>query len=312
MTLTQLKYLVAIVEQGFNITRAASVLYTSQPGISRQIRLLEEELGISMLARSGGRIVGLTEEGKRVAKSAKRIVNEMGSLKLMGEEFLQQETGRLSVVTLHSFALSTLTSAVVGVRERYPEVTIDIQHASASQSFELLRAGSVDLAVTIEEPPSAYGLVSLPVGNVPRVLVLPHGHPLCDCDPIRLEDIAAYPLIFHRSFVSSGWAVTRVFKAHGIEPKPVLEAMDSSIIKTYVERGAGIAIISGAAYDAGRDKGLCAIDLSHIINPSPVSVVLDPLRYLRRYVYDFVETLAPRWTKKRIDDEIRAVASASA
>ena len=311
MTLTQLKYLVAIVEQGFNITRAAAVLHTSQPGISRQIRLMEEELGITMLSRNSGRIVGLTEEGIRVAMSAKRIVNEMTSLKLMGEEFLQQETGKLSIVTLHSFALSTLTEAIIMIRTRYPEVTIDVQHASASQCFEMMRAGGIDLGITIEEPPESYGLASLPLGTVPRVLIVPQGHPLIKRDSIGLADIASYPLIFHRSLASSGWAVARTFKKQGIELKPTVEAMDASVIKAYVEHGAGIAIISGAAYDPKRDPGLYAIDLSHIIEPSYISAVLDPFRYMRGFVYEFIEKLSPRWTKRNVDDAIRDIVSAT-
>lgn len=312
MTLTQLKYLVAIVEQGFNITRAAEVLHTSQPGISRQIRLLEEELGISMLMRNGGRIVGLTEEGVRVATSAKRIVKEVGSLKLMGEEFLQQETGRLCVATLHSLALSMLPSAVVGIRTHYPEVTLEVRHASASHCFDLLRAGDIDLGITIEEPAKSYGLAALPLRTFPRMLILPHGHALLESTSIELDDIACYPLIFQDALASSGWEVARVFKARGIELKPAIQTMDASVIKAYVEHGAGIAIVSGAAFDVQRDRGLRAIDLSHIFAPSLISAVFDPLRYMRGYAYEFIEMLAPTWTKKKIDESIRDMVFAPA
>jgi LysR family cys regulon transcriptional activator len=302
MTLTQLKYLVAIVEQGFNITRAAEVLHTSQPGISRQIRLLEEELGISMLKRDARRIHGLTEEGMRVAMSAKRIVKEVGSLKLMSEEVLQQETGRLCVATLHSMALSMLPSAVVDIRTRYPAVTVEVRHASAGQCFDLLRAGDIDLGITIEVPAQSYGLAALPLRSFPRVLILPYGHALLESPSIELEDLAYYPLIFQDALASGGWAVARVFKARGVDVKPAIQAMDASIIKSFVERGAGIAIISGAAFDPQRDRGLRAIDLSHIFEPSLISAVFDPLRYMRGYVYEFIEVLAPQWTKQKVDE----------
>lgn len=305
MTLTQLKYLVAIVDQGFNITRAAAVLHTSQPGISRQIRLLEEQLGISMLLRVGGRITGLTEEGVRVARSAKRIVKEVSSLMRMGEEFMQQETGRLSVATVHSLALSMLPPAVLGVRTRYPGVTIAVQHASASQCFDLLRIGDLDLGVTIEAPASSSGLVALPLQTVPRVLIVPPGHELLSCDLIGLEDIAVCPLIFPESMINGDWAVSRVFKANGIDLQPVIEAMDASVIKAYVEQGAGVAIISGAAFDPQRDHGLRAIDVSHLFEPSYIFGVFDPLRFMRGYAYEFIELLAPAWSKLKIEAAIR-------
>jgi LysR family cys regulon transcriptional activator len=307
MTLTQLKYLVAIVDQGFNITRAAAVLHTSQPGISRQIRLMEEQLGISMLIRVGGRITGLTQEGIRVAISAKRIVKEVSSLMRMGEEFMQQETGRLSVATVHSLALSMLPSAVMGLRTRYPGVTIAVQHASASQCFDLLRTGDLDLGITIEAPGLSSGLIALPLQTVPRVLIVPPDHELLSGGLIGLADIARYPLIFQGAMVNSGWAVSRVFKASGIELQPVIEAMDASVIKAYVEHGAGIAIISGAAFDPQRDRGLRSIDVSHLFEPSYIFGIFDPLRFMRGYAYEFIELLAPAWSKLKVDEAIRDI-----
>lgn len=307
MTLTQLNYLVAIIEHGFNISRAAEALHTSQPGISRQIRLLEQQLGINVLLRNGGRIVGLTEEGMRVVASAKRIVKEAASLKSMGEEFLQQETGRLRVATLHSLALSLLPKAVIGVRKHFPAVLIEVQHASASSCFDLLRAGDIDIGITIEQPAQSFGLVALPLQTIPRVLLVPKGHALLKHKSITLDDILAHPLIFPDAMSSGAWSVSRSMQARGIDFEPAIRAMDATIIKAYVEHGAGIAIVSAAAFDANRDLALSAIALDHLFEPSEVSAVFDPLRYMRGYAYEFIELLAPVWTKRKITDAIRDV-----
>jgi len=305
MTLTQLGYLVAIVEHGFNISKAASTLHTSQPGVSRQIKLLEVELGINILTRRGGRIVGLTEHGQRVAEAAKVIVKEAGRLKSMRDEILGHGAGELRVATLHSIAMTVLPMAVLAMRNDFPSVTIDVQQASAAHCFELLGAGEIDLALTIEVPLTSHHLATLPMGSVGHVLLVPDGHPLLNKKTVTLEDIASHPLVFSRA-TGSNWGVTRVFVKHGIELKPSIYVMDVSVIKSFVQAGAGISIVSRASYDEKQDRNVRAIDISHMFAPSQLSIVFDPFRYMRSFAYRFIESLAPAWTPHKVLQEIRS------
>jgi LysR family cys regulon transcriptional activator len=306
MTLTQLRYLVSIIEHGFNISKAAATLHTSQPGISRQVRLLEQQLGINILARRAGRIVGVTEHGERVINSAKAIMKEVGSLKLMGDEMLGQETGELRIAALHGVALTLLPQPVVAVRNAYPEVVINVQQASATRAFDLLRAGEIELGVTIEAPPPLYGLTSLSVKTIPRVLLVPEGHELLTLGSISLKDIAGYPMVFSSAVTVGSWDVLRAFQKHDIEVSPAVYAMDASVIKSFVRHGAGIAVLSGASYVEENDPGLRAINVSHLFQESSISIVFDPYTYMRGYVYKFIEVLAPQWTKSEIEQEIRS------
>jgi len=311
MTLTQLRYLVSIIEHGFNISKAAAALHTSQPGISRQVRLLEQQLGINILVRRAGRIVGVTEHGERVINSAKTIMKEVGSLKLMGDEMLGQETGELRIAALHSVALKLLPQPVVAVRNAYPEVVINVQQASATRAFDLLRAGEIELGITIEAPPSLYGLASLNVRTIPRILLAPEGHELLDQDSISLEDIARHPMVFSNAVTVGSWDVLRTFQKHNIEVSPLVYAMDASVIKSYVRHGAGIAVLSGASFSEGDDPGLRAVDVSHLFKETSISIVFDPYTYMRGYVYKFIEVLAPQWTKSKIEQEVRSQVYAS-
>jgi LysR family cys regulon transcriptional activator len=301
MTLTQLRYLIAIVDHGFSISRAAQALHTSQPGISRQIRVLEEQLGTAVLARNGGRIVGVTESGMHAVATARRIVKDVESLKLMGEEFLQQEGGRLAVGTLHTYAMSMLPSAIALLRQRYPRVVVDVRQASPGLTFELVAAGELDLGVTIELPPPETGLLGLPIGEIPLALIVPVGHELLERQPVTLKDLLRYPMICLGSSTGS-WGVNSVYKAQGLALQPAIYAMDASVIQSYVAAGAGIAVIPGSLPTS---PSVRSIDVAHLFPPSRLTAVIDPRRYLRGYLYDFIAQLAPAWTKRAVDLAIR-------
>jgi LysR family cys regulon transcriptional activator len=307
MTLTQLRYFAAIVESGFNISRAAQVLHTSQPGVSRQIRVLEEQLGTNLLERTGGRIVGLTETGTRVLVTARRILKDADSLKSMSDEFLQQEVGQLTIATMHTHAHAVLPKAVAALRRRYPGVVVEIRQASPSLILDLARAGEVDLGLTIEIPAASHRLAAFPLMQIPRILIVPRNHPLLKKRSVTLQDLTLYPMICQHALSAGGWAVTRVFKEHGVDMTPAIYAMDASVIKAHVEEDAGIAVISGVLFDPKRDSRIRAINVSHIFEPSTMTAVVDPYRYLRGYTYDFIAQLAPDWTRQAIDDAIRKV-----
>jgi LysR family cys regulon transcriptional activator len=298
MTFIQLRYLIAIIDSGFNISRAAEVLSTSQPGISRQIRILEQQLGTTVLARNGGRIVGLTESGVHAVTTARRIVKDMESLNLMSQEFLQQEGGTLTIGTLHTYALSMLPSALAAVLARYPKVLVNVRQTAYPLALELVQAGEIDVGVTIGSPPASTGLLGLPVADIPLALVVPVGHELLkQRRPLSLEDLLRYPMICLHSSIAS-WGVSSVYKANGIELHPSIYAMDASVMQSYVAHGIGIAVLPASLPTPANVR---VISVSHLFPPSPVTAVIDPNRYMRGYVYEFIAHLAPRWTRREVD-----------
>lgn len=303
MTLTQLRYLVAIAENGCNISRAAGALHTSQPGISRQVRLLELELGASLLNRQDARIVGLTETGLRVLATARRILKDADDLKQLGSDFLEQEEGKLTVATLHPYALAVLPPAVAQIRRIYPGVVVDVRQASPSGMIDMVRAGDVDLGITIEPPGPAQGLLGLGLASVPRVLIATEGHPLLDLPEITIQDIARHPMICQEALASSSWwGVSRVFRAHGFEWKPVIHAMDASVIQAYVAQGAGIAILPSVLPLAANVRSR---SVEHLFGASELTALLDPQRHHRGFVLEFIRLLAPALTREVILRSLR-------
>ncbi|MCK9513859.1 MAG: LysR substrate-binding domain-containing protein [Pigmentiphaga sp.] len=305
MNLQQLRYLCAIVDAGFNISRAAQALHTSQPGISKQIRLLESRMGTSLLIRKSGRIIGLTDYGEQAWLAAKRILKEFEGLKQMGDDVLRQDSGRLTIATLHSYAYSLLPPVIHGLRQRYPEVSVDIRQATPGNIIELVRAGEADVGLTIERPAPDSGVLALDYRAVPRVLLVPAGHPLLEQETVAFRDIIRYPIIEQGFLSSGGWAVSRTLRAKGYDFEPALSLPDASTIKAYVEEGVGIAVISGAMFDPQRDANLRAIAVDHLFAPSFLTLVIDPHRYQRRYLYDFIESLAPNWDRLSVQYEVR-------
>ncbi len=309
MTFTQLRYFVAVVECGFNVSKAALLLHTSQPGISRQIRVLEQSIGTHLLVRTNGRIIGLTEAGSKTFSTAKRVLKDVTSLKSMSEEYLQEEVGHLVIGTMHTHALGILPSAVAMLRKRYPGVTIEVRQASPVMITELCKIGELDIGLSLGQPEAQHRLLGFPLVSIPRVLIVQKNHPLLKKRNISLEDLLNYPMICQHSLSAGGWEVTRVFKEMGKELSPAIYAMDSSVIKAFVEKDAGIAVISGASFDPKRDTAIRAIDVSKLFQPSQLTAVIDPYRFLRGYTYDLITEIAPQWTKRKIDLTIREAIS---
>jgi DNA-binding transcriptional LysR family regulator len=304
MTLIQLRYFAAVVDARFNISRAAAALHTSQPGISRQIRLLEKQLGTELLARRNGRIAGLTESGAQALKTARRILKESDSLRMMSEDFLHQESGTLTVATLHTMARTLLPKPVAALRGKYPGVTIKVTLGSPREIVDMVRSGDADIGIAIDTESTSPGLLSLALMSVPRALIVPAGHPLLKVKRPSLREIARYPMICMDS-LAGDWSVTQAFAHQGIDIKVSVFAPDASAIKAYVEEGAGVAFINGALYDARQDRQLRSIDVRHIVGPSQYTIVIDPHRYRRQYFYDLLAALSPRWTRQQIDVEVR-------
>ena len=307
MKLQQLRYLVAVA-RNLNISEAADALYTSQPGISKQIRLLEEELGVEVFTRNGKRIVSITEPGKHVLTIANRMLQDMDNLKRVGEEFSSESSGSLTIATTHTQARYALPQVIQRFIERYPKVLLKLKQGSPSQIAELVASGEADLAIATEALEQYEDLILLPCYQWNRSIITPPDHPLLKARPLTLERIAKYPLITYDFAFTGRSEVSRAFETRGLKPKLVLTAIDADVIKTYVELGLGIGIVAKMAFDSERDRNLRALDANHLFESSTARIALRRGDYLRGYVYDFIELFAPHLTRKTVEKAMQGVA----
>lgn len=305
MTLQQLRYLCAIADNGLSISRAARALHTSQPGISRQIRQLESQLGATLLLRRDGRISGLSESGLRVFEIARRILKDSDSLKTVGDDFTLEDSGTLTVATMHLYARALLVPAIAEFRQRHPAVDIDLRQDTPGRIFDMVYSGEADIGVVTSRQNEAASqvLLEIPCRTMPRVLITPRKHPLTRKRAISLQDIGQYPLIAFDTLLAGGWALKRAFQSQKVEMKISMRAMDATVIKMLVEAGMGISVLPSIAHDSKRDRRLAAIDVSHLFGVSVMTVLVDPHRQLRRYAYDFIQLLAPGWDRERVERE---------
>ncbi|HCE07139.1 MAG TPA: transcriptional regulator [Oxalobacteraceae bacterium] len=301
MNLHQLRFVREAVRQNFNLTEAAKALFTSQPGVSKAIIELEEELGVDIFTRHGKRIRGLTEPGRAVLKSVELILQEIEGLKRIGKEFAAQDSGSFTIATTHTQARYSLPRVVQAFALRYPKVRLSLLQGNPKQIAEMVVKDQADIAVATEAIANMDGLISIPCYQWEHVVVVPPEHPLIRSKAITLEEIAAYPLITYDSAFSGRAKIDHAFSLRSLKPDILLEAIDADVIKTYVELGMGVGIIAGMAYDAERDKGLRSIPVGHLFGTNVSRVAVKQGAYLRSYVYAFIELLTPTLNRKLID-----------
>lgn len=301
MKLQQLRYLVQVVKSGLNVSDAADVLHTSQPGISKQVRLLEDELGVEIFVRHGKRVVEITEPGRTIVAIAQRVLKEADNLKQAGKEFASETTGGLTIATTHTQARYALPQVIKRFVTRYPEVRLSLHQGSPMQIAQAVVDGEADLVIATEGIAQFDELVMLPCYQWNRCVIAPPKHPLLKVERLTLEAIAKYPLITYDFAFTGRSAMQRAFEHKGLVPNVVLTAIDSDIIKTYVSLGLGIGILASMAFDEKEDKGLRAMDASHLFEPSATRIGIRRNTYLRGYVYDFIEMFAPHLTRNAVD-----------
>lgn len=301
MNLHQLRFVREAVRQNFNLTEAAKALYTSQPGVSKAIIELEEELGVDIFTRHGKRIRGLTEPGRAVLRSVELIMQEIDGLKRIGKEFAAQDTGSFTIATTHTQARYALPKVVHAFTQKFPKVRLSLLQGNPKQIAEMVLKDQADLAIATEAIASVDGLITLPCYQWEHVVVVPHGHPLLASKSITLEEIAAYPLITYDSAFTGRAKIDHAFSIRGLKPDVLLEAIDADVIKTYVELGMGVGIIAGMAFDQERDKGLEAISVGHLFGSNVSRVALKQGSYLRSYVFSFIELLSPTLNRKLVE-----------
>jgi len=300
MNFQQLRSVREAVRSGFNLTEAAQALHTSQPGVSRQIRELEDELGIELFVRAGKRLTGLTEPGGHVLPIIERVLMESRNLRHAGQEFVAQQSGLLSIAATHSQARYALPMAVQEFRAQFPNVRLHLHQGSPRQVVQMLLDGDADVGIATEALGDHPQLLALPCYRWTHSVIVPPGHALLEA-PLTLESLARWPLITYDTGFTGRTRIDDAYAQHGMTPNVALAAMDADVIKTYVQLGMGVGIVAGIAYEAERDTQLRAVDAGHLFGINLTKLAVRRGSYLRGYVYAFIESFAPTLTRAAVD-----------
>jgi LysR family cys regulon transcriptional activator len=300
MKLQQLRYVWEVSRHGLNVSATAQSLFTSQPGISKQIRLLEDELGIEIFARSGKHLTHVTPAGQEVIAKAGEILSQVNNIKRVAEEYREEKRGQLSIATTHTQARYALPEVIDQFIADYPEVSLHMHQGTPQQIAELASDGQVDFAIATEGLEHFSDLIMLPCYSWNRCVVVPKGHPLTLASTLSLEQVAAHRLVTYVFGFTGRSKLDEAFDRAGLEPRVVFTATDADVIKTYVRLGLGIGIMARMAFDPLQDKDLVAIDASHLFAPSTTMIAFRRSTFLRTYMYDFMELFAPHLTKTQV------------
>ncbi|WP_269630157.1 CysB family HTH-type transcriptional regulator [Pelomonas sp. BJYL3] len=304
MNFQQLRSVREAQRRGFNLTEVAAALHTSQPGVSRQIRELEDELGIEIFMRAGKRLTGLTDPGRNVLPIVERLLQEAENLRRAGDDFARAGRGVLRIAATHSQARYALPPVVRDFRLSHPEVELTLQQGSPQQVARLLLDGEADIGIATEALAQYEELVALPCYRWTHTVVTPLNHPLAEAqrrgETLTLQRLADYPIVTYETGYTGRSHIDQAFKAAGLAPHVVLAAMDADVIKTYVELGLGVGIVAAIAYDDERDRHLAAHDARHLFADNMTRLALRRDAYLRDYAYAFIETFAPPWTREAV------------
>ncbi|TAH43557.1 MAG: CysB family HTH-type transcriptional regulator [Betaproteobacteria bacterium] len=301
MNLQQLRYIHEVARRGLNVSDAADALFTSQPGVSKQIRLLEAELGVEIFARHGKRLVAVTEPGRAVLAIAERMLRDMDNLLQVGEEFSNESAGTLSIATTHTQARYVLPRVVRDFLQRYPKVRLELHQGNPQQVCDMVLSGAADIAIATEAIADNPELVMLPCYQWNRCIVATPRHPILREHPLTLEAIARYPLITYDDAFTGRGQINKAFLGRGLKPNVVLTAIDSDVIKKYVEMDLGIGILARMAYDADEDRRLGMVDASHLFESSTTRIGIRRNAWLRGFVYAFIELFVPSLTRRVVE-----------
>ncbi len=301
MKLQQLRYIVEIQRQGLNVSEAAESLFTSQPGISKQVKLLEEELGIAIFERSGKRFTAVTEPGRVVLAIAEKILREAENLKRASAEFSTGDSGRLVLAATHTQARYALPIVVRDFVAQHPSVRLEMHQGSPTQIAEWVLSGEADIGIATEALDQYAQLITLPVRQWSHCVIAPEGNPILKSVPLSLAELAKWPLITYDTAFTGRSRINRAFERIGVQPNIALTALDADVIKTYVSLGLGLGIISALAFDAQRDAGLVAVDAAHLFESNTTRLALRRGTYLRRHDFDLISLFAPHLSQRVVE-----------
>jgi LysR family transcriptional regulator, cys regulon transcriptional activator len=301
MKLQQLRYIWEVAHHDLNVSATAQSLYTSQPGISKQIRLLEDELGVEVFSRSGKHLTRITPAGEVIIGLAGEILRKVESIKQAAQEFSNERRGNLSIATTHTQARYALPPVIKAFRAEYPEVRLNMNQGTPVQIAEMAATGQVDFAIATEGMDLFSDLVMMPCFVWNRAVVVPHGHPLAAKAALTLSDVAAEPIVTYVFGFTGRSRLDEAFQAEGLSPNVVFTATDTDVIKTYVRLGLGVGIIAAMAYDPETDDDLVLLDARHLFKPSITHIGCRKGTFMRRFMLDFIELFAPHLTRDIVE-----------
>ncbi len=297
MNLKQLRLVREIIRTNFNVTEAAASLFTSQSGVSKHIKDLEDELGVTIFERRGKRLLGLTEPGREAVRSVDRLLLEAENIKQIAGRFAQSASGTLTIATTHTQARYALPPLIKAFREEFPDVDLVLQQGTPREIASFLSGGSADIGLATETLEGVADLLTFPYYSWRHIVVAPPGHPLLDATPATLEAIAAFPIVTYDKGLTGRPQIDAAFGDAGLTPKITMAALDSDVIKTYVALGLGVGIIAEMAFDVARDTGLRQVEGPDLFGPTTTSIAVRRGRVLRGYAYRFIELCAPAVTE---------------
>lgn len=302
MKLQQLRYIWEVAHHDLNVSATAQSLYTSQPGISKQIRLLEDELGVEVFSRSGKHLTRITPAGEAILKTAGEILRKVESIKQVAQEFSNEKKGSLSIATTHTQARYALPKVIESFIKAYPEVSLHMHQGTPMQISEMAADGTVDFAIATEALELFSDLVMMPCYRWNRCVVVPRNHPLAQVGQLTLEAVAKHPIVTYVFGFTGRSKLDEAFIEKGLAPKVVFTAADADVIKTYVRLGLGIGIIAKMAYNEETDKDLVALDASHLFSSSTTKIGFRRGTFLRGFMYDFIQQFAPHLTREVVEE----------
>ena len=307
MKLQQLKYLLAIVDNGLNITAAAERMYTSQPGVSKQLKLLEEELGMQLFTRKGKSLGDITVGGLQVIDRARIIMREADNIRSLASDYYQETEGSLSIATTHTQARYVLPQIVTEFRKRFPKVSLNLHQGTSEQIADMVAANDIDFAVATGSNDLFENLLLVPSYRWDRSIVVPKGHALTKLDrKITLQDLAEVPLVTYVFSFGGESSLKRAFADEGLEPDVVFTARDADVIKTYVRMGMGVGVVASMAADCADKEDLQVIDAEGLFPRSTTWIGYRKNAVLRRYMFEFLQLVAPHVSSQQLDDIRRA------
>lgn len=304
MKLQQLRYIVEITNNNLNVSATAQSLFTSQPGISKQVRLLEDELGIQIFERTGKHLSQVTPAGKDIIRISSEILGKVESIKAVASQHTHPDQGSLNISTTHTQARYALPEVITGFIERYPKVSLHMHQGTPVQISESVAKGASDFAIATEAMHLYQDLIMLPCYHWNRCILVPKDHPLANITKPSIADLAEYSLVTYVFGFTGRSELDTAFNKAGFEPKVIFTATDADVIKTYVRLGIGIGVLASMAVDSEHDSDLVAIDASHLFSPSTTKIGFRKGTFLRSYMYDFMERFAPHLTRDRVDKAI--------
>jgi len=305
MKLQQLRYIWEVAHHDLNVSATAQSLYTSQPGISKQIRLLEDELGVEVFARSGKHLTHITPAGEAILKTAGEVLRKVESIKQVAQEYSNEKKGSLSIATTHTQARYALPGTISKFIAQYPDVSLHMHQGTPMQISEMAADGTVDFAIATEALELFSDLVMMPCYRWNRCVLVPKDHPLTQVSKLGLSDVAAHPIVTYVFGFTGRSKLDEAFINEGLIPRVVFTAADADVIKTYVRLGLGIGIVAGMAHDAEADSDLVALDASHLFSSSVTKIGCRRGTFLRGYMYDFIQDFAPHLTREIVTEAVQ-------